>query len=42
MSDSEKTFGNLMQDAGYKTGFFGKLQLPFSANIWLNWGFNKL
>ncbi len=30
MNDSEKTFGNVMQDAGYKTGFFGKLQLPFS------------
>jgi arylsulfatase A-like enzyme len=41
MSDREKTFGNVMQDAGYKTGFFGKLQLPFSYSSMANWGFNK-
>jgi arylsulfatase A len=41
MSDSEKTFGNVMQDAGYKTGFFGKLQLNFSYQTMAKWGFNK-
>lgn len=40
MNDSEKTFGNVMQDAGYKTGFFGKLQLQFSPERMKNWGFN--
>ena len=40
MSDSEKTFGNVMRDAGYKTGFFGKLQLPFSYSSMSNWGFD--
>ena len=40
MNDSEKTFGNVMQDAGYKTGFFRKLQLPFSYNLMANWGFD--
>ncbi len=41
LGDSEKTFGNVMQDAGYKTGFFGKLQLPFSFSKMSNWGFDK-
>src|SRR3954469_24983073 len=28
LSDTVKTIGNLMRDAGYRTAFFGKLQLP--------------
>ncbi len=40
INDSEKTFGNVMQDAGYKTGFFGKLQLQFSPAIMQKWGFD--
>ncbi len=41
MNDSEKTFGNLMRDAGYATGFFGKLQLAFSYSAMNKWGFDK-
>ncbi len=41
MNENEKTFGNVMQDAGYKTGFFGKLQLNFSNQNMANWGFDK-
>ena len=41
MSSNEKTFGNVMQDAGYKTGFFGKLQLQFQHSWMNNWGFDK-
>lgn len=41
ISDTAKTFGNVMHDAGYKTGFFGKLQLQFSNSLMANWGFDK-
>lgn len=41
MNENEKTFGNVMQDAGYKTGFFGKLQSNFSDQNMSNWGFDK-
>jgi arylsulfatase A len=41
LDTTEKTFGNVMQDAGYKTGFFGKLQMPFSVSNMRDWGFDK-
>src|SRR3954447_5951741 len=41
MSDTAKTIGNLMQDAGYNTAFYGKLQLQHSAARMQNWGWNK-
>ena len=40
MSDSEKTIGNLMQDAGYTTGFFGKLQLTYNSATMKKWGWD--
>lgn len=41
LSYNEKTFGNLMHDAGYATGFFGKLQLQIANSTMRNWGFDK-
>lgn len=41
LDTTEKTFGNVMKDAGYTTGFFGKLQLPFSNSNMQSWGFDK-
>src|SRR3954447_22207102 len=40
LSDTAKTIGNLMQDAGYNTAFYGKLQLPQSATRMSDWGWN--
>jgi arylsulfatase A len=37
----EKTFGNMMQDAGYQTAFFGKVQSMITDSSLTNWGFNK-
>lgn len=43
MNENEKTFGNLMRDAGYATAFFGKLQLLIHVpdSSLTNWGFDK-
>jgi arylsulfatase A len=41
MSDSEKTFGNVMRDAGYVTGYFGKLQLQYKYATMNNWGWDR-
>ena len=41
LSDTAKTIANMMQDAGYNTGFFGKLQLQCSPERMSNWGWNK-
>ncbi len=40
MTDTAKTMGNLMKDAGYTTGFFGKLQLQCSSARMKNWGWD--
>lgn len=39
MPSTEKTVGNMMKDAGYKTGFFGKAQL--GNNYFKEWGFDS-
>lgn len=43
LSDSAKTVGNLMKDAGYTTAFFGKLQLSLKRNFsqMQNWGWQQ-
>lgn len=41
MNNGQKTIGNLMQNAGYKTGFFGKLQLFSRDSDIVNMGFEK-
>ncbi len=40
MNNGEKTIGNVMHDAGYKTGFFGKLQLTGVDSDMINRGFD--
>jgi arylsulfatase A-like enzyme len=40
MDATEKTFGNMMRDAGYKTGFFGKEQLSGDGSVLNSWGFD--
>lgn len=40
MSDSAKTIANVMHDAGYATGIFGKLQLQYSMATMKNWGWD--
>jgi arylsulfatase A-like enzyme len=40
MSPDEKTIGNMMKDAGYKTAFFGKDQLKGGAESINSWGFD--
>jgi arylsulfatase A len=40
MSDTSKTIANVMQDAGYTTAMFGKLQLNYSDAIMKGWGWN--
>lgn len=39
MSPDEKTIGSMMNDAGYKTAFFGKDQLDGGAQSLNSWGF---
>jgi arylsulfatase A len=41
ISDTAKTIGNLMQDAGYKTAFYGKLQLQCSPARMQYWGWDR-
>jgi arylsulfatase A-like enzyme len=41
MDATEKTFGNMMRDAGYKTGFFGKEQLGGDRSALNSWGFDN-
>ncbi len=41
MNNGEKTIGNVMKDAGYSTGFFGKMQLYDQDSDMLNQGFEK-
>jgi arylsulfatase A-like enzyme len=41
MDATEKTFGNMMRDAGYKTGFFGKEQLGGDGSALNSWGFDN-
>ncbi|HYK45210.1 MAG TPA: sulfatase-like hydrolase/transferase, partial [Parafilimonas sp.] len=41
MSDSEKTVANLMHDAGYVTGMFGKLQLQYKYARMQKWGWDR-
>jgi arylsulfatase A len=40
MSANEKTIANVMHDAGYATGIFGKLQLKYSKKEMQNWGWD--
>jgi arylsulfatase A len=40
MDAGEKTIGNMMRDAGYKTGFFGKEQLTGDGTALNAWGFD--
>lgn len=40
MNNKEKTIANVMQDAGYATGIFGKLQLQYSNTTMQNWGWD--
>ncbi len=41
MNNGEKTIGNVMHDAGYKTGWFGKLQLTGLDSDMINRGFDS-
>lgn len=41
MNESAKTIANLMHDAGYVTGMFGKLQLQYEDSTMHNWGWDK-
>ena len=41
MDRSEKTIGNMMKSAGYKTGFFGKDQLGGGGDNLNAWGFDS-
>ncbi|HEX5153680.1 MAG TPA: sulfatase-like hydrolase/transferase [Parafilimonas sp.] len=40
MNPDEKTIGNMMKNAGYKTGFFGKDQLEGGGASINSWGFD--
>ncbi len=40
MSEKEKTIANVMHDAGYATGIFGKLQFQYSVAAMSNWGWD--
>lgn len=40
MSDTAQTIANVMHDAGYITGMFGKLQLQYSNNTMKRWGWD--
>jgi len=40
MNEKEKTIANLMHDAGYATGIFGKHQLPYNDTIMHQWGWD--
>jgi len=41
LNASEKTIGNVMKDAGYVTGVFGKWQLHYSVKLMQQWGWNS-
>jgi arylsulfatase A len=41
MDSSERTIGNMMKDAGYATGFFGKDQLGGGSEYLNAWGFDE-
>ncbi|HEX5151480.1 MAG TPA: sulfatase-like hydrolase/transferase [Parafilimonas sp.] len=40
MNEKEKTIANVMRDAGYATGVFGKHQLPYNDTIMHRWGWD--
>ncbi|MEP6466402.1 MAG: sulfatase-like hydrolase/transferase [Parafilimonas sp.] len=40
MSDTAKTIANVMHDAGYATGIFGKLQLQYGVDTMKKWGWD--
>lgn len=40
MDDSAKTIANVMHDAGYTTGMFGKLQLQYKKATMKKWGWD--